>query len=89
MTTNQRDIMRHALGAGRGATGWRNHFVTSPGSDDYDDCEALVAAGLMTKRSGGHLSGGDPVYRVTDAGQDALLTSSSAFRQGRMSSNAR
>ena len=73
MTPKQRDIMKHALGAGRGAPGWRNHFVTGPGSDDYDDCEALVAAGLMAKRSGGPLSGGDPVYRVTDAGQDALV----------------
>jgi hypothetical protein len=27
----------------------------------------------MTKRSAGPLSGGDPVYRVTDAGQDALV----------------
>lgn len=73
MTPKQRDIMKHALGAGRGAPGWRNHFVTGPGSGDYDDCEALVAAGLMTKRSGGPLSGGDPVYRVTDAGMDALV----------------
>ena len=73
MTPKQRDIMKHALGADRGAPGWRNHFVTGPGSDDYDDCEALVAAGLMAKRSGGPLSGGDPVYRVTDAGQDALV----------------
>lgn len=73
MTPKQRDIMKHALGTGRGAPGWRNYFVTGPGSDDYDDCEALVAAGLMTKRSGGPLSGGDPVYRVTDAGQDALV----------------
>jgi hypothetical protein len=69
----QRDILRHALGVGRGRAGWRNHFVTGPGSDDYADCEALVAAGLMTKRSGGPLSGGDPVYRVTDAGQDLLV----------------
>ena len=73
MTPRQRDIMKHALGVGRGAPGWRNYFVTGPGSDDYDDCEALVAAGLMTKRSAGPLSGGDPVYRVTDAGQDALV----------------
>lgn len=73
ITEKQRDIMRHTLGVGRGSTGWRNHFVTGPGSDDYADCEALVAAGLMTKRSGGPLSGGDPVYRVTDAGQDALV----------------
>lgn len=45
----------------------------APGSDDYDDCEALVAAGLMRRRSGGPLSGGDPIYSVTDAGQDALV----------------
>jgi hypothetical protein len=73
MTPRQRDIMKHALGAGKGRPGWRNYFVTGPGSDDYDDCEALVAAGMMTKRSAGPLSGGDPVYRVTDAGQDALV----------------
>ncbi len=74
ITEAQRDILRHALGVGRGRTaGWRNYFCTGPGSDNYDDCEALVAAGLMTKRSGGPLSGGDPVYRVTDAGQDLLV----------------
>lgn len=69
MTPKQRDIMKHALGAGRGTPGWRNHFVTGPGSDDYADCEALVAAGLMTKRPGNPLSGGDPIYTVTDAGR--------------------
>jgi len=74
ITEAQREILRHALGVGRGRTaGWRNHFCTGPGSEDYDDCEALVAAGMMTKRSGGPLSCGDPVYRVTDAGQDVLV----------------
>jgi len=74
VTDKQREILRHALGFGRRTRpGWRNHFVTGPGSDDYADCEALVAAGLMTKRSGGPLSGGDPVYRVTDAGQDLMV----------------
>ena len=74
VTDKQRDILRHALGFGRRTRpGWRNHFVTGPGSDDYADCEALVAAGLMTKRSGGPLSGGDPVYRVTDAGEALLI----------------
>ena len=81
MTEKQRDILRHALGLGRERNSYRNHFVTGPGSDDYDDCEALVAAGLMSKRGGGPLSGGDPVYRVTDAGQDALV--------GRKTPNAR
>jgi hypothetical protein len=77
ITDRQRDILRHTLGVGvgvgRGRIGWRNHFCTGPDSDDYADCEALVAAGLMTKRSGGPLSGGDPVYRATDAGQDVLV----------------
>ena len=74
VTPKQRDLMKHALGFGRGSKpGWRNHFVTGPGSSDYADCEALVAAGLMTKRSGGPLSGGYTVYCVTDAGQDALV----------------
>lgn len=48
MTPRQRDIMKHALGAGKGRPGWRNYFVTGPGSDDYDDCEALVAPGCKT-----------------------------------------
>lgn len=73
ITEKQRDILRHALGVGRGRTGWRNHFCTGPGSDDYADCEALVAYGLMTKRSGGPLSGGDPVYRVTQAGEEVVV----------------
>jgi hypothetical protein len=70
VTDEQRDIMRHALGIGRGQL--RNHFVTGPGSTDYPHCEALVSAGLMWKRDGGALSGGDPVYHVTDEGRAAL-----------------
>lgn len=74
MTESQREIMRHTLGMSCGRSpGWRNHFVTGPGSSGYDDCEALVAAGFMSRRSGGPLSGGDPIYRVTDAGMDALV----------------
>lgn len=72
MTSEQREIMRHALGLGRGRAPWRNHFVTGPGSTDYPHCEALVAAGLMARHDGSPLSGGDPVYSVTEAGRAAL-----------------
>lgn len=72
MTEEQREIMRHALGLNRGDRDYRNHFVTGPGSTDYPHCEALVAAGLMTKRAGNALSGGDDIYSVTDAGRAAL-----------------
>ena len=68
----ERDILRHALGLGRSNREYRNHFVTGPGSTDYPHCEALVAAGLMTKRPGHPLSGGDPIYYVTEAGRAAL-----------------
>lgn len=74
MTDEQRDILRHALGLGRGSREYRNHFVTGPGSTDYLHCEALVAAGMMAKRSGNPLSGGDDIYSVTDAGRAALKT---------------
>lgn len=73
MTPKQRDIMRHALGYGRRTPpGWRNHFVTGPGSTDYPHCEALVTEGLMRRTEGHKLSGGDPIYSVTEAGRNAL-----------------
>lgn len=70
ITSEQRDILRHALGYGRRtAPGWRNYFVTGPGTTDHPHCEALVAAGLMTKREGLALSGRDAVYAVTAEGK--------------------
>lgn len=64
-------ILQHSLGVdkhGQGAQ-YRNHFVTGEGSTDYPDCEALVAAGLMTKQRGGRLTGGDDAFFVTEAGK--------------------
>ena len=67
----QIDIMRHALGVCGRRSAFRNHFVTGPGSTNYDHCEALVAAGLMRRYAGTELSGGDPIFVVTDAGRAA------------------
>ena len=72
MNREQQDILRHALGLGRSDREYRNHFVTGPGSTDYPHCESLVADGLMTKRPGHPLSGGDPIYTVTELGRAAL-----------------
>lgn len=75
ITSEQRDILRHALGYGRRTKpGWRNHFVTGPDTTDYPHCEAPVAAGLMQRFDGNLLSGGDTIYRVTEAGRAALKT---------------
>jgi len=70
LNSEQRDILRHAMGYGRRTEpGWRNHFVTGHGTTDHPHCEALVAAGLMTKREGSALSGWDAVYTVTAEGK--------------------
>jgi hypothetical protein len=63
-------ILQHSLGLdeyGRGPQ-YRNHFVTGEGSDDHPLCMALVKDGLMERRGGSVLTGGDDVFIVTHAG---------------------
>lgn len=71
MTPSQLHIVRHAIGLRDDGTGraYRNHFVTGPGSTDYSDCCALVAAGHMACLPGNALTGGDPCFIVTTAGR--------------------
>ena len=66
-------ILRHALGIGDDGCGasYRNHFVTGPGSKDYASCCALVDQGLMVRRDGSPLTGGDDLFIVTDRGRIA------------------
>lgn len=76
ITEEQRQVMQHALGVTRGNREYRNHFVTGPGSDDYPHCIALVNAGMMTRRAGNALSGGDDIFTVTELGRTTLKTPS-------------
>jgi hypothetical protein len=64
-------ILQHSLGVDQYGLGPRysNHFVTGPGSIDYDNCLALVDDGLMKRQSGSMLTGGGDVFFVTDAGK--------------------
>ena len=72
-TTRQRDILRHALGLTRGDKPYRRHFVTGPGSKDWDDCIALTEAGLMVDMGDrGGLYGGDHIFLVTECGANAV-----------------
>lgn len=80
MNAKQLHILQHSLGLdqyGRGRQ-YRNHFVTSDGTDDYPHCQALVAAGLMTRRPGNELTGGDDLFHVTPAGKAAVVEHSPA-----------
>jgi hypothetical protein len=73
-------ILQHSLGLneyGRGSM-YRNHFVTGEGSVDYPHCLALVAEGLLTRSAGSPLTGGDDLFRVTDAGKAYVLERSPA-----------
>jgi len=71
LTKDQRHILRHSLGLNYGRKMYRNHFVTGEGSTNYADCMALVEMGLMTRRAGNPITGGDDVFFVTDAGKKA------------------
>lgn len=80
---NRLHILQHAIGRDeygrpRSQTNpeFRNHFVTGEGSRDYPHCMALVAAGLMTRRSGSAISGGDDIFYVTDAGRAYVAANS-------------
>lgn len=65
------DILKHSLGWPKS---YRNHFCTGEGSTDYPHCMALVGKGLMTRRAGNPLTGGDDLFHVTDAGKAAIAS---------------
>lgn len=64
VSQRQRDILRHALGLPKN---YRNYFCTGEGSDDFPDCEALVAAGMMVRDKRSWMP--DYVYSVTEHGR--------------------
>jgi hypothetical protein len=66
----QVEILRHALGLQRGTREYRNYFITGPGSTDYPYCEELVSAGLMERHDPSVLTGGDPMFTVTEEGKE-------------------
>lgn len=67
ISKKQLGILRHALGWPKN---YRNHFCTGKGSDDYDDCEKLVAMGLMICSKVDWLP--DDLYRVTVEGRNLV-----------------
>jgi hypothetical protein len=75
--TREIELMRHALGVQSYGAGrrwskpYRNHFVAA--GDNVAVWDGLVAKGFATKRAGNAITGGDPVYYVTDAGREHAL----------------
>ncbi|WP_223214349.1 hypothetical protein ACCQ13_14925 [Xanthomonas sp. NCPPB 1638] len=73
LTPEELYVLRHSLGTGEGGRNpsYRNHFVTGEGSTDHPTCMQLVDLGLMQRRSGNALSGGDDIFTVTAVGRAA------------------
>jgi hypothetical protein len=75
VTFERVELLRHALGVqsvnGRWKLPYRNHFVAS--GDHVAAWDRFVELGLATKRGGNILTGGDPVYFVTDEGRSVAM----------------
>lgn len=71
-------ILQHALGVDQFGQGeqYRNHFVTGEGSVDHPACMKACALGLMTRRDGSPLTGGDDLFLVTEAGRQWMAQNS-------------
>jgi hypothetical protein len=82
VNNRQAHIIKHALGLTRGEAEYRNHFVTGPGSSDYSDCMTLVDSGMMLRRPGSELTGGDYLFVVTDKGRSMLAAHEQALIGG-------
>jgi hypothetical protein len=79
LTPDHLHILQHSLGLddhGQGRA-YRNHYVTGPACDGFDDCRTLAEAGLMKDHGPrGELTGGMHCFTVTDAGRAAVADQS-------------
>lgn len=74
LTAAQKELARHALGLpNKRRRSYRNHFVTGPGSTDFETWLAMVEAGAARRRVGGPISGGDDIFWLTLDGATAAL----------------
>jgi hypothetical protein len=73
-------ILQHALGRNQygknpnGRPDYRNHFCA--GGDDLAPCREAASLGLMVEHAPCEISGGDPIFVVTDAGKAYVLANS-------------
>ena len=69
MTKDQLHILQHALGVDEYGLGeqYRNHYVGGA-----EECRPLVDMGYMTEHKASEITGGDPLFTVTDKGKKAV-----------------
>ena len=71
-------ILQHSLGVDQYGQGdqYRNHFATSPGSDDFPKCQKLTEKGFMKDLGARELWGDMHCFIVTPSGVDAVALES-------------
>jgi hypothetical protein len=79
LTEAEFGVLQHALGLGEtwhptsqhsyGRFSERSYFVSGVGSVDHPHCMKLVERGLMIRRTGNALTGGDDLFLVTETGK--------------------
>lgn len=75
-------ILQHALGRDEygkprhGGEDYRNHYCA--GGDALTTCREAVSQGLMTEHAASAISGGDPIFTVTDKGKSYIAEHSPA-----------
>lgn len=84
-TADDIHLMQHAIGLQRRGKKWskpyRNHFVASLDSPDYERWQLLTAAGYAVNVGrGNEISGGMPVFAVTDAGRELAIAATKGKR---------
>lgn len=76
MIARQLEVLQHSIGVdqyGQGPMN-RNHFCA--GGEDVDLCRSLVALGFMVERTASELTGGNPLFHVTESGKQAVRAES-------------
>jgi len=76
MKGQQLRILQHSLGLDRYGNGvqYRNHYCA--GNDDVAICRELASMGYMEEREPSQLTGGAPLFLVTEAGINAVALES-------------
>lgn len=72
MTKEQLHVLQHSIGVDQYSQGaiYRNHFCA--GGEDVDLCRSLVSLGFMVECPASELTGGSPLFQVTESGKQAV-----------------
>lgn len=77
MTFEQKELARHALGLpNKKRTSYRNHFVTGPGTEDYEPWMQMVMDGNANHRNAtqmGWVTGNMDLFWLTRRGAELAL----------------